>query len=62
MNQEDRKVFSMGGLEYEKALRERKNQEKVNRFSPLISKYAAYTSIEDAINMALDDIYSEGRG
>lgn len=62
MNQEDRKVFSMGGLEYEKALRERKNQEKVNRFSQLISKYAAYTSIEDAINMALDDIYSEGRG
>lgn len=62
MNHEDRKVFSMGGLEYEKALRERKNQEKVNRFSQLISKYATYTSIEDAINMALDDIYLERRG
>ena len=52
----------MGGLEYEKALKEKRNHDKVNRFSQLILKYAAYTSIEDAINMALDDIHSERRG
>ncbi len=62
MNQEDRRAFSMGGLEYEKALKEKRNHDKVNRFSQLILKYAAYTSIEDAINMALDDIHSERRG
>lgn len=49
-------VYAMGGLEYEKSIKEKNNQERVNKFSALISKYAKYISIEDAINMALDDM------
>lgn len=56
MKQEDRMVYAMGGLEYEKSIKEKNNQERVNKFSALISKYAKYISIEDAINMALDDM------
>lgn len=44
--------------EYEKKLKEKKNQDRLKKFSRLIDKYAADTNIENAISMALEQMNS----
>jgi len=42
--------------EFGKAINEKKNQDKVNKFSQLVNEYAKYSSIETAILTALHDM------